>query len=196
MQNKFQTPQQLLAHIKAGAAHKSPYIVAVDGYAGAGKSTLAQWLAAQLEVAQVVTLDDFYRALSPDQEASLHADAALQAYFDVVEFANNILRPLQNNTIANWQPIDWLSAASLEPKQLLPQGVVLVEGVFACHARLLDNVDMSVMVVTNGTTCQQRVLERPQPDAHWYDHWAATEDWYQQNNHTQSLVTYLICGDG
>ena len=196
MQNKLQTPQQLLAHIKAGAAHKSPYIVAVDGYAGAGKSTLAQWLAAQLEVAQVVSLDDFYRALTPEQESSLQADAALQAYFNVGEFTNNILRPLQNNTIAKWQPIDWLSAASLESKQVLPQGVVLVEGVFACHARLLDKVDLSVMVLTKENTCQQRVLGRPQPDTQWYDHWAATEDWYQHNNDTQSLVTYLTSGDG
>jgi uridine kinase len=196
MQNKRQTQQQLLAHIKAGAAHKSPYIVAVDGYAGAGKSTLAQWLAAQLQVAQVVTLDDFYRALTPEQENNLHADAALRAYFDMAEFANNVLLPLQNNTIATWQPVDWLTGRSLATKQLVPESVVIIEGVFACAHELLEHVDMSVMVTAEQALCQQRVLARPQEDAAWYQHWAATEEWYHRSNQTQARVNYLYTGDG
>lgn len=194
MQSKLQTQQHLLERIKAGAAHKSPYIVAVDGYAGAGKSTLAKSLADQLD-AQVVTLDDFYRALTPEQAGRLRAEAAMRAYFDIAEFANNILLPLQNNTIASWQPIDWLTGRSLANKQLLPEGVVIVEGVFACANKLLEHIDMSVMVTAEQALCQQRVLARPQEDDGWYQHWAATEEWYHRSNQTQGRVSYLYSGD-
>lgn len=190
MQNKLRTQQQLLGHINQQAAIKSPYIVAVDGYAGAGKSTLARWLADQLG-AQVITLDDFYRALTAEQTQSLFGEQALQAYFDVPNFANTVLRPLLANRPASWQPIDWLTAQPLALKQVLPKGVIIVEGVFACHKALLPYIDMRIMAVAEPIICQQRVLERQQPDTAWYSHWAMTEDWYHQTNQTQGQVTYI-----
>ena len=195
MQSKLQSQQQLLERIKAAAAHKSPFIVAVDGYAGAGKSTLANSLAGQL-AAPVITLDDFYRSLTSEQQDYVQGEQAVQAYFDVLDFANKVLIPLQNNMPVSWRPIDWLTGRSLVSKQLVPEGVVIIEGVFACAMALLEHVDMSIMVTADQALCQQRVLARPQEDAAWYRHWAATENWYHRANQTQHRVSYLYSGTG
>lgn len=195
MQSKLLSQQQLLEHIKAAADHKSPFIIAIDGYAGAGKSTLAKFLASQL-AAPVITLDDFYGALTPAQQDYLQGEQAVQAYFDALDFADKVLIPLQNNMPVSWRPIDWLTGRSLALKQLVPEGVVIIEGVFACAVGLLKHVDMSIMVTADQAVCQQRVLARPQEDAAWYRHWAATENWYHRANRTQHRVRYLYSGTG
>ncbi len=195
MHKKLKSPQQLLGAIQAKAVNDDLVLVAIDGHAGAGKSTLASWLATHLQHAQVITLDDFYRALSPQQQQQLQADKALQAYFDVTSFATQILQPLANQMPVSWQPIDWLTAQPLALKTVRPQGVVLIEGVFACHQALLDYMDISVMVMAGSQQRQQRVLGRSQPDTHWYQHWAETETWYHQTNGTQALATYLYSGE-
>lgn len=196
MQPTHLSNQQLLQCIATVAKQKSMLLVAIDGYAGAGKSTLATWLAERLESAQIISLDDFYRPLTAQQWQNLQGEKAVQGYFKVQQFMQKVLLPLQNNSPVSWRPIDWLSSNPLPEKTAEPYGVIIIEGVFACHQALLEHVHLSLMVDTGQLQRQQRVLARPQEDSHWYQHWATTEDWYHQNNGTRQRVDYLYSGAG
>ena len=58
-----------------------PLIVAIDGLAGAGKSTLAKQLVAQMPNANCVNIDDFYRPIHFDQVIKLGSYELIESFF-------------------------------------------------------------------------------------------------------------------
>jgi len=186
---------QLLHAIQQQSQEQALLIIAIDGYAGAGKSTLAAWLASQLPQSQVISLDDFYQPLSSDQQKQLQATEAVQAYMPVADVIAQVLAPLRENNQATWQALDWLSQTWLPRTPVQPQGVILLEGVFSTHADFMPYLDNSVMVTAALQTRCQRVLARPQSDASWVAHWQVTEDWFHDINATKQIVDWIVAGD-
>ena len=186
---------QLLQAIQQQSQLKPLLLVAIDGYAGAGKSTLAAWLADQLAQCQVISLDDFYRPLSADQQAELAAEDAVQAYLETASVVDQVLRPLRDGHEAAWQALDWVSQAWVPRTPLLPRGVILIEGVFSTHADFLPWLDNSVLVEAGAQIRHQRVLARPQSDTSWVVHWQATEDWFHSANATKQIVDWMVAGE-
>ncbi|HCH23198.1 MAG TPA: hypothetical protein DE179_02770 [Oceanospirillaceae bacterium] len=186
---------QLLQDIQQQSQHRPLLIVAIDGYAGAGKSTLAAWLAAHLVQCQIICLDDFYRPLSSEQQVLLQAEEAVQAYLHTADVVAQILAPLREGRQAVWQALDWLSQSWLPRVPLQPQGVILLEGVFSTHASFQPWLDNSVLVTADPQTRSQRVLARPQADTAWVAHWQATEDWFHHVRATPQSVDWLVAGD-
>ncbi|MDP6968990.1 MAG: (d)CMP kinase [Gammaproteobacteria bacterium] len=186
---------QKLRHLYHKKQHQPVFIVAIDGYAGAGKSTLAAWLAQQLPASQIIALDDFYRPLSSEQRQQLCAEAAVQAYVPTQYIVNQVLRPLCQGQAATWQALDWLTQDLSPIKQVLPQDVVIMDGVFSTHKHFMPWVDATIMVSTPIVTCQHRVVSRPQPDTVWMDHWQAAEAWFHRQYNTQDQADWVIAGD-
>ncbi len=180
--------------ITSNNASKPPYLVAIDGYAGAGKSSLAKRLVSDLPAIQCLTLDDFYRPLNLVQQTSLRQHQAVQAYFDTQAFCQQVLVPLHKQQIATWQPIDWLTQNHLPAQQLHPCGVIIIEGVVASHDDLMAYMDTSVMVTAPTMLRAQRVRQRPQQCIDWWQHWQATENWFHTQQNTQSKVAWLVDG--
>lgn len=186
---------QLLHTIQQQSQQHTLLIIAIDGYAGAGKSTLAAWLASHLSQCEIVSMDDFYQPLSVAQQAQLQANDAVQAYLPTADVVTQVLAPLRANKAAVWQALDWLSQTRQPRAPVPPQGVILLEGVFATHADFLPWLDHSVMVTAASPTRHRRVLSRPQSDTSWVAHWQATEDWFHDSNATMQLVDWLVAGD-
>ena len=101
-------------------------VVAIDGFAGAGKSTLAKWLAEHLAACQIMALDDFYQPLTNKQCSQLTEEAALQAYLPTQALAQQLLQPLQQGQSISWQAQDWLTKKLSPEKTIVPRGVILV----------------------------------------------------------------------
>ena len=188
------TSHQLLQHLQQQSQQQPLLIVAIDGYAGAGKSTLAIWLSQQLPTSQILALDDFYRPLSSQQQ-QLQAEPAVQAYLPTQLVVEQIMRPLYQGQTAIWRALDWLTQSRSPEKQISAQGVVIVDGVFSTHKDLMPWVDVSIMVSTAIETCQRRVVARPQPDTAWLAHWQTTEEWFHKHNNTHSKVDWVIAGN-
>ncbi|WP_369204612.1 uridine kinase [Streptomyces sp. PU-14G] len=97
-------------------------LVGVDGHAGSGKTTCARRLAALLEGAPVLHLDDV---------------ASHEALFDWTErLTAQVLRPLERGRGARYGVYDWVAGARTTQAVLPPAPVVLVEGVGAGRAAL------------------------------------------------------------
>ena len=186
---------QLLHAIQQQSQEQALLIIAIDGYAGAGKSTLAAWLASHLPQCEIISLDDFYQPLSADQKTELQAKEAVQAYLHTADVVTQVLAPLRENKAAAWQALDWLSQTRLPRTPVLPRGVILLEGVFSTHADFLPWLDHSVMVTAASQTRCRRVLARPQSDTSWVAHWQATEDWFHGINTTKQIVDWIVAGD-
>ncbi|WP_330176826.1 hypothetical protein OG875_27015 [Streptomyces sp. NBC_01498] len=95
-------------------------LVAVDGHAGSGKTTLAARLAAALGGAPVLRLDDL---------------ASHDAFFDWTDrLTDGVLEPLARGAGARYAPYDWTLRRFHAPRPVPPAPVVLIEGVGAGRA--------------------------------------------------------------
>ena len=177
--------------------HDQLLIIAIDGCGGAGKSTLCQALAAEIEPwarPQVLKLDNFYHPLSAVQRAQLQQAQARQAYFNATEFKKNLLDPLARGVSAGYKPFHWLDGESDQSVELAPSGVLLLDGVFSFSKPLRDRVDLSLFVDTPLQLRKQRLIARPQLDTAWVNHWQSTESWHHQHEHTLTAVDFVVSG--
>jgi hypothetical protein len=92
-------------------------LIGVDGHAGSGKSTFAGRLAAELDGAPVLHLDDI---------------ASHDELFDWTgRLLSQVIEPLRHGDTARYSPYDWRSRRFGARRALPPAPVVLVEGVGA-----------------------------------------------------------------
>ncbi len=178
--------------------HHPLFVIAIDGCGGAGKSTLCQVLKQEIEPwahTQVLKLDDFYCPLTKLQQQNLHNNHARDAYFNATEFKDNILQPLSKGIKASYKPVHWLDGQSDECIELLPKGVLIIDGVFSFSEALRDMIHLSLFVETPTLLRKQRMLARPQQDVGWVDHWQSTESWHHQHESTADEVECVVRGD-
>lgn len=150
-----------------------PLVVALDGHGAAGKSTLAEAVAAQLG-AVVVRVDDFFR---PAGEAGIDG-VPMSAYYDWQRLRHEALEGLVAGRRVSFAAFDW-ERDRLRPGfvELAPATVILVEGVSAGAPALGDLVDRSVLVVTPEEERLRRLHERIS-DEIWDERWLEEERAY------------------
>ena len=108
------TREQLLRSIGDLTPSEGTLLIAIDGWGGAGKTSLARWLAEHLK-AIVVCSDDFSRPGVPQ--------------WDWQRFADQVLSPLLDGRKARYQRNDWGEDALAEWHELQPGGIVIAEAV-------------------------------------------------------------------
>lgn len=172
-------------------------VIAIDGCGGAGKTTLCQNLGAEIEAwaqLQILKLDDFYHPLDAIQRTNLQHLQAREGYFKVTEFKHNILKPLANGVKVSYKPYDWLAGKSDQKIELLPTGVLLIDGVYSFSEPLRDLIHLSIFVDTPIQQRKQRLLARPQRETDWVNHWQSTESWHHQQQLTANATEFVISG--
>ncbi|MFH9588858.1 uridine kinase [Streptomyces luteogriseus] len=110
--------RDLAARVRGLAPSCGPVrLVGVDGHAGSGKSTFAERLAAALDGAPVLRLDDI---------------ASHDALFDWTgRLLDQLIEPLSHGRTAHYARYDWRARRFGSPRPLAPAPVILVEGVGA-----------------------------------------------------------------
>jgi uridine kinase len=189
--------QRIATLVQTRVQEDKLFVIAVDGCGGAGKSTLCQALAQQVELwapTQVIKLDDFYRPLSAQQQQQLSRLEAQQAYFSTQTFLKQMLMPLTQGLSISYKPYAWLDGESEVEVRLHGRGLVIIDGVFSYSRCLRPWVDMSVFIDTPLQLRKQRLLARPQPSTDWVPHWQQTEAWHHQHEDTVAAVDFVLDG--
>ncbi|HTT54089.1 MAG TPA: hypothetical protein VMH35_22080 [Streptosporangiaceae bacterium] len=153
-------------------------VVAIDGHGAAGKSTIADAVAAATGAALVHT-DDFFR--SPPGldggggQGTVAGGQALARYYDWRRLRAEALVPLRAGRGAAFRRFDWARGHGLDgPVRVAPGPLILVEGVFSAAAELSDLVDRSVLVDTPEPERLRRLRRRIAPEE-WDDDWLIAE---------------------
>jgi len=163
----------------------APRVVAIDGRSGAGKSTLAAALAARLDGAPVVSLEDLYGGWN-----------GLEAGVELVHRA--VLEPLAEGRAASvprydWHGGKWAASWTLEPPPLL-----IVEGVGVGALRLAQFTSVLVWIELDGAARRLRALEargdRAIYEAHW-EGWARQEDEHYARERPWERAGVLLRGE-
>ena len=160
------SPARLVAHrARALPDPGRPRVVTIDGRSGAGKTTLGEQVAALLDDAPVVHLDDLYAGW----DGGAHGAHLL---------AQRILRPLARGERAAYRPYDWIERPYRDDERVVPAAAfVVVEGCFSSIPPARAYADLTVWLEAPADVRRARALSRDGATfaPHW-DRWAAQED--------------------
>jgi uridine kinase len=157
------TVEQIVAAVRAAppAPGLSTSVVAIDGYGGAGKSTLASRLGPLLTDqglrVDLVHTDDFAQA-----------DIPLNWWPRLI---TQVLQPLRAGLPARYQRYDWDVQCLAEWHSIEPGGLIVLEGVSSSRNAFRPYLSLAVWVETPVDERLRRGLER--------DGEAARERWRQ-----------------
>ena len=143
-----------------------PVLIAVDGFSGAGKTTLATELAAALRAHHTVSLfhlEDVY----PGWDGL--ADG-------IAYFSEQVAAPLAAGRTAHWQQWDWAAGRYGEQRTTEPAEIVIFEGVGSSAAAVRHLLDAAVWVDAPAGLRREQALARDGDTyaPHW-ERWAAQE---------------------
>jgi uridine kinase len=174
----------------------SPFIVAIDGRSGVGKSTMARSLAEPPD-ACVIEGDDFYAG-----GIELRSDSAASRAAACIDWTRqrSVLEALAAGRPAQWRAFDWEAFDGRlcdEPTKLEPRPVVILEGVYAARPELADLLDLRVVLVAPDEVRLARLAAREGTIGPWESQWhEAVEFYFDAVMPTASFdVVAEACGD-
>jgi uridine kinase len=155
-------------------------VVAVDGPGGAGKSSLAEYLAHELE-APIVHTDDFASWENP-----------VDWWPELIE---QVLVPLAAGRPARYTPSSWGGPAK-EQVVVEPVDFVVLEGVTASRTAFRPYLTYSIWVETPRPLRLRRGLARDGEDARAdWERWMAEEDVYVAREQPAARADLVLAGD-
>lgn len=148
----------LLPRIAAIAQEKGRAIIAIDGMAASGKSTLAQALMRALDRAHLVHMDDFFLP----EAIRTHVRDRLLANADVERFDAEVLAPLCAGQGVRYRPFVCHPRPRLLDPVAIPADVriVIVEGAYCLHPLLAARYDLRILMTIGASTQRARILAR------------------------------------
>jgi len=167
--------QRLLEHVRQLAIPKDrPLVVAISGFGGSGKTTLASLLQTQLRDAAVVTIDSF-----SNHEWRRNAD---WDNFDRTRFAREILVPAHKNVFPlRYAHVPWPGHVEIPQVEVPRPAVLIVEGCSLFHPGLLPYYDLKIWVdcplevATKRGMWRDRHVHKNEQDYYWQNIWMPNE---------------------
>jgi uridine kinase len=164
------------------AAPGRTVFIGVDGRAGAGKTTLADAIAAAVPGAVVVHVDDFAGPLVPE--------------WDWPRFQEQVVAPLRAGRPARYQRWEWNRDEPAEWHEIPPGRLVVVEGVSSTRGEVDVPWALQIWVDAPREVRLRRAVERDGAGmlAHWLDVWMPSEEAYIARERPQERVDLLVEG--
>jgi uridine kinase len=154
-------------------------LVAVDGFAGSGKSTFAGRLAPALGGAPVVHLDD----LATHDELFEWTD----------RFRSEVLEPLRDGRTARHRVYDWTRRRFDGVREIPPAPVVVVEGVGAGRRALRPGLAQVLWLDVPRDTARALGERRDGPElADFWTGWMAAQDRHFAQDPTRPYADRLV----
>lgn len=155
-------------------------IIAVDGPGGAGKSSLAAYLARELD-APIVHTDDFASWDNP-----------IEWWPDLIE---KVLSPLATGRPARYTPATW-GGPKKEEIVIEPGAFVVLDGVTASREAFRRYLAYSIWIETPRQLRLRRGLDRDGENAREaWNRWMAEEDAYVEREQPAHRADVVLPGD-
>jgi hypothetical protein len=173
-----------LAEMAAGIGGLEPScgrtrLIAVDGHAGAGKTTLARQLAAHLGGAQTVHTDDLATHEEP--------------FGWTARLAEQVVGPLGAGRPAVHEVYDWHERRFGQERSVAAAPCVLLEGVGAGRAAVRPHLALLLWLEVPRAEARLRGLRRDGPElARFWTGWTAAEDAHFAADPTRPYADLLV----
>ncbi len=171
-----------------------PFLGAIDGGSGSGKSTLATELKNSGPNITVVHMDDFYVPVSDEVLLNRKPAEDYESCFDWKRMIDQVLKPLRDGKTARFQSLDWGLGVLREWKEVAPNGMVFIEGVYSLRPEFRSYFDFSIWVETEAQLRRDRMIARNQNTKGQMDCWQRGEEWYQRFFSPDKTASLVIDG--
>jgi uridine kinase len=188
--------QSLADSIEARAKEKKHTIIALSGFGGAGKSTLARQLMNLLGQAEVVSLDDFIL----NRLANLSSDWSTG--FDWKRLVEQVLQPLsEGKDTITYERYDWSRNEAIDSRTIQLPVYLIVEGVGLLREDLKKYFDITVWINVPLEIASERGKSRDREvyqvdhDALWANLWIPADKGYAEKHRPRENADFLLDGD-
>jgi uridine kinase len=192
-------PEGLISELQA-AASRSVVLVGVDGQGGAGKTAWSAGLAEAMrpwgQASAIVHFDDFFLPSAERPRGTANA-RPIGGDFDWRRLRDEVLLPLRDGHAARYSRHDWTLDALAETHEVVPHGVVIVEGVYCTRRELADLYDVRAWVECPRDVRLARGIERDGEIARdlWEVDWMPAEEGYVREHQPMAAADYVVSGD-
>jgi uridine kinase len=168
----------------------APFLIAIEGFGGSGKSTFAAALKDALGSAHVVNIDDFIvkeKITAPWEEGA----------FDRDRLEVQVLRPASDHQRVSYQRLLWDTNTLSDPIVVPTVDYLIVEGISCYHPDLAHYYGYKIWIDTPIDIARERGRARDgdNENAQHWDRWAENDLSYQERFHPE-LAADLIVSNG
>lgn len=130
-----------------------PALVALSGFGGAGKSTLAPQIKAKVGDAEVITIDDFVSEKLCERSEDWSG-------FDRERFRRQVLEPARNGESVRYGVYDFGQKQMIEWRSVPSSKYLILEGCSILHPDLMSYYDFSVWIDCPLAAATERGIKR------------------------------------
>ena len=146
----------ILEKIKELHTTKSYGVIAIDGRAGAGKTTLAKKLSTLLN-AEIISMDDFFLPIPLRTKERLQS-AGGNVHYE--RFLEQVIPSLQSHTPFTYQIFDCSIMDYNKERAIQNTGWCIVEGSYSQHPIFPSYADITIFVDISKELQKERILQR------------------------------------
>lgn len=175
----------------ASAIRKSdtkPVLIAIEGFGGSGKSTIAEKLKNELESAYIVNIDDFI------VKEKILEQSWDKGGFDRSRLEGQVLIPASTGQAVAYQKLLWDTNTLSEPILVPQTDYLIIEGISSYHPDIAKYYDYKIWVDTAIEVAKERGKARDgdNENAQHWDLWAENDLRYQQKYHPEKVADFII----
>lgn len=165
-----------------------PVLIAIEGFGGAGKSTIANKLAETLGNAFVISVDDFI------VKEKLTEPSWDKGSFDHARLEQQVLIPIKNGQPASYQKLLWQANQLSEPVVVPNVNFLIIEGISTYHPDIKDYYDYKIWIDTPIDVANKRghVRDRSNENTQHWKLWSQNDLRYQQKHHPELAADFVI----
>jgi uridine kinase len=164
-------------------SQKQPVLLAIDGYGGSGKTTLARAVQSEFPGSTIITLDDFA------------TDTTSGA--DRKRFLSQVLAPLSDTNAAHYQRFNWREKALADWITVEPNGLIVIEGVSVLGEDFNSYYDVRVWIDCSLELASQRMKERDKNmhNSKYFNVWKKEDSDYEKTEPWKRADFMVKVGD-
>ena len=170
-------------------------IVAIDGMAGAGKTTLAEQLKAVFPKTDIIHMDHFYLPKAKRTEQRM---AEPGGHMDTERFSEEVALPIWKGLVPRYRVFDCSTQAYAETLTCTPDAeLCIVEGTYATHPNIPDIYDLRIFVEAQEQICLDRIKDRAASEWEvemFQKEWIPAEQRYFESYMTKELSDLIYDG--
>lgn len=163
-------------------------LIAIEGFGGSGKSTIAEELKSKLRGAYVINIDDFII------KEKILEQSWDKGGFDRSRLEQQVLIPATTGQAVMYQKLLWDTNTLSELIAVPEIDCLIIDGISSYHPDIAKYYDYKIWVDTPIEVARERGRARDggNENAQHWDLWAENDLGYQQKYHPKKVADFVI----